>query len=81
MSERALQTRIWKIRRVDKLHSFVKVGAGGRRQVAAGAQKPLNTAVFYDTSKINHITTRTSAAPLLLLAATHGAGAGGVRQG
>lgn len=35
MSEKALRTRIWKIRREDKLHSFVKVrgreGEQGRR--------------------------------------------------
>ena len=31
MSDRALQTRIWKIRRADKLHSFIKVWRGGCR--------------------------------------------------
>ncbi|EFN52271.1 expressed protein [Chlorella variabilis] len=46
MSDRALQTRIWKIRRADKLHSFIKVlEACGKEELAAEAQQALEAMV------------------------------------
>ncbi|GAB4821289.1 hypothetical protein N2152v2_008335 [Parachlorella kessleri] len=43
MSDRALQTRIWKIRRIDKLQSFVKVlEAHGKTELAAEATQALH---------------------------------------
>lgn len=42
MSDAALQRRIWKIRRVDKLHSFIQVlDACGMAALAAEAREAL----------------------------------------